>query len=100
MKEIILLSLVTASLSYTVTETKLFEPLREWVKKRKSFLGKLMSCGYCFGFWVALALVATFRPRLFDSWWVLDYFLTALTIAWLSAFQWTFMCWFMDKASK
>lgn len=100
MGKIIYLSFVTASISFTVTETKLFLPLREWMKGKKSFLGELLSCGYCFSHWVAFALVALFKPKLFESWWLFDYFLTAIVIAWLSAFQWVLMCWFMEKAGK
>ncbi len=94
------LSLVTASISFTVTETKLFLPFRDWVKERNSFLGELMSCGYCFGHWVAFSLVAIYRPKLFDAWLHLDYFLTALIIAWLSGLQWLLMCWLMERAKK
>jgi len=100
MKEVIYLSFITASISFTVTETKVFMPLHEWVKRKNSFLGGLLSCGYCFGHWIAFALVAIYQPRLFKFWWLLDYFLTALVIAWLGAFQWILMCWLMDKAGK
>ena len=100
MKTIIYLSFVNAAVSFTVTETRLFKPLREWMKKRSEFLGDLLSCGYCFGHWVAFALVAVYTPKLFESWWLLDYFLTALVIAWFSAFQWALMCWLMEKAGK
>jgi hypothetical protein len=79
---------------------KLVLPLREWVKKHNSFLGELLSCGYCLGHWFAFALVAIYRARLFESWWLLDYFLTALVIAWLSAFQWIVLCCLMKKADK
>ena len=98
-QEVLLLSLVTASISYTVTETKLFRPVRERVRE-ESFLGRLLSCGYCFGHWVALVLVVIYRPRLFDAWWLLDYFLTILAIAWLSGVQWVLMCLLMDKTGK
>jgi hypothetical protein len=97
-KEVVLLSLVTASVSFTISETKLFEPLRRWVKK--IHLGELLSCGYCLGHWVAFVLVSIYRPRLFDMWWPLDYFITALVIAWLSGVQWVIMCFIMDKAKK
>ena len=100
MKEIIYLSFVAASISFTISETKLFKPLREWVKKKHSVLGELLFCGYCFGHWGAFALVIIFRPKLFEYWWMADYLLTVLVIAWLSAFQWALMCWFMDKAGK
>ncbi len=99
MEKIIYLSLIAASVSFTVTETGIFQPLRDGVKKY-SFIGKLFSCGYCFGYWVALGLVAVYRPRLFEMWWPLDYLCAALIIAWFSAFQWAAMCWLMDKAGK
>ncbi|MCP5107593.1 MAG: DUF1360 domain-containing protein [bacterium] len=100
MKNIIYLSFVTAAVSFTVTETKLFLPLREWLKKKNNFLGNLFACGYCFGHWVAFALTAIYQPRLFNAWWPLDYFLTALVIAWFSGIQWSLMCLLMDKAGK
>jgi len=100
MISIAFLSFVTASISFTVTETKLFLPLREWMKKRNAFVGELISCGYCLGHWVAFGLVAIYRPRLFHAWWLLDSFLTALVIAWFAAFQWALQCWLMEKAGK
>lgn len=100
MKQVVLLSLATASISFTLTETKLFLPFREWVKEKNSFLGKLLSCGYCFGHWVALTLVGIYKTKLFDSWWPLDYLLAALVIAWLAAFQWAALCWLMEKTGK
>jgi hypothetical protein len=100
MKEVIYLSLVAASVSFTVTETKIFKPFREWLKTQSTFLGDLFSCGYCFGHWIAFALTAIYRPRLFHAWWPLDYFLTALVIAWLSGIQWGLLCLLMEKAGK
>ena len=100
MEMIIYLSLITASLSFTATETKLVKPFREWIQSKNAFLGELFSCGYCFGHWVAFVLVAVYRPKLFELWWLLDYFLTALVIAWLGAFQWAVMCWLMQKTGK
>jgi len=100
MRLVIYLSVVTAAVSFTVTETKLFKGFREWLKRKSSFLGDLISCGYCFGHWVAFALVAVYKPKLFESWRLLDYFLTAIVIAWLAGIQWAAMCWLMDKAGK
>jgi len=100
MNNVIYLSFVTAAISFTVTETKIFKPLRQWMKSKSIFLGDLLSCGYCFGHWVAFALTIVYHPRLFTSWWLLDYFLTALIIAWFSGMQWAFMSLLMDKAGK
>ncbi|KAB2835142.1 MAG: DUF1360 domain-containing protein [Candidatus Brocadia sp.] len=59
----ICLSFITDSISFTVTETKLFKPIREWIKRKNTFLGELISCGYCFGHWVTIALVAAYRLK-------------------------------------
>jgi len=67
---VVLLSLVTASVAFTLCETKLFAELRDWVKRRSVWLGKLACCGYCLGHWVAFSLVAIYRPRLFEAWWL------------------------------
>jgi len=97
---LIYLSLATASISFTITETKIFKPLREGLKRRSSFLGELFQCGYCLGHWVAFLLTALYKPNLFNSWWPADYFLTALVIAWLSGIQWALMCLLLEKAGK
>jgi hypothetical protein len=47
MEEILHLSLVTACLSFTLSEAKIFLPVRDWIKKKSSFLGELFCCGYC-----------------------------------------------------
>lgn len=100
MEKVMYLSFLTASVSFTVTETKIFLPFREWVKSKNAFLGELLSCGYCFGHWVAFALVVIYRPKLFEFWCLLDYFLTALVVAWVAAFQWALMCWLMKRSGK
>jgi hypothetical protein len=100
MQVAIYLSFITASISFTVTETKLFKRLREWTKEKNAFLGELLHCGYCFGHWVAFALTAIYQPKVVSAWPPLDYFLTALLVAWFSGIQWVLMCWVMAKAGK
>lgn len=100
MSQVVLLSLVTASVALILSETAVFAGMRERAKTWNPWLGKLASCGYCLGHWVAFGLVAIYRPRLFQAWWLLDYFLTALAIAWLAAFQWAALCWLMGKAGE
>ena len=39
------LSLITASISYTITETKIFSSWRQWLKNRHQFLGDLFARG-------------------------------------------------------
>jgi len=101
MLEIIYLSFVTASISFTVTETKLFEPLRKFFDKHISFIGKLFNCGYCFGHWVAFLLMVLYHPKLLQSsLWLIDYFITALVIAWLAGFQWILLCFLIKSTAK
>ncbi len=100
METVLYLSLVTASISFTVSETRLMKPLREWIRRKREWAGELFFCGYCLGYWIAFLLVAVFQPRLFHTYLLLDYFLTALVIAWLSGFQWALMCLLMDWAGK
>jgi hypothetical protein len=100
MNEILLLSFVTGSISFTVAEAKIFRPFREWLLSKNQFLGSLFSCGYCLGHWVAFILVTIYQPRMFQAWWLLDYFLTGLTIAWLGALQWVVMCLLVARAGK
>lgn len=99
-QNVIFLSIVVASLSFTITETKLFLPLREWAKEKNRFFGDLLCCGYCLGHWIAFVLAAVYRPRVFDFWRPLDYFLTALCIAWLGGIQWVLMSLLMKNADK
>jgi hypothetical protein len=100
MEEVLYLSLATASISFTVTETKIFSSLREWLRVKSTIMGDLFSCGYCLGYWVAFGLTAIYQPRLFQTLRWLDYFLTALVIAWIAACQWAVMCWLMKKAER
>lgn len=100
LERVVLLSLVTASVAFTLSEAVLLKGLRERVAAWSPWWGKLLSCGYCQGHWVAFGLVAIYRPRLFEAWWLLDYLLTALVIAWLAAFQWAALCWLVEKADK
>ena len=99
-QETILLSFANASVAFTVTEMKVFRSFRDWTKAKSYWLRELFCCGYCLGHWTAFALTAIYRPRLFFAWWPLDYFVTALVIAWLSGFQWIVMCWFIQKTGK
>ena len=95
-----LLSLATACIAFTVSETALFAPLRERLRAGFPWLGKLIGCGYCLGCWVAFGLTAMYRPRLFVAWEPLDLLLTALVIAWSAAFQWAALCWLLARTGK
>lgn len=98
--ELLLLSLANASIAFTVSETKLFAPLRAWLDSHSPFLGGMISCGYCLGHWTAAGLCLIYRVRLFHAWWPLDVLLSILVLAWLSGLQWIVMSWLVTKTGK
>lgn len=100
MLELILISMVTASISFTVTESKLFEAVRNFIRQKSVFFGELISCGYCLGYWIAFVIVVIYDFNVFNNILFIDYFFTGLIIAWLSAIQWLFMYLLMNMAGK
>ena len=55
-------SLLCYSISIIVTGATVFEPLRKKVGEKNDFLGQLLSCPMCFGFWVGIFLNLTLYP--------------------------------------
>ena len=99
-EQILLLSIVTASIAFTISESYIFSGIREYIKLKNNVLGHLFSCGYCLSHWIALLLVLIYQPKLFDFYWIIDYFLTILVISWISAFQWILLCLLMTYSNK
>ncbi|MEY4701283.1 MAG: hypothetical protein RL326_1470 [Pseudomonadota bacterium] len=54
MLELLMTSMAAGAIAYTVTRGSIFEEVRVWVRSHSDFLGKLLSCPYCFLHWVAL----------------------------------------------
>jgi hypothetical protein len=100
MAQAALLSMAAAWIAFTVADAALFAPLRRRARSRGVWLGRMLSCGHCLAFWIALALVGLYRLRLFAGWPLLDHLLTALVIAWLSSFQVILLCWLIERAGK
>lgn len=88
---IVLTSIVTASVSFLIIDSKLFQWFRNWVKECPLF-----KCGICFGHWVALALVIGLKVRLFGVHWFVDITLSTLVIAWLGGLGYIFTNFFVD----
>ena len=88
MVEVMLLTLVNATVSFTVTEARIFRPIREHVFSKNKFIKELTMCGYCFGHWVAAFLVFTLNLSLFPHRQrAVDAILTIFVIAWISGIQ-------------
>src|SRR5262245_52880590 len=88
---IILLSLVVASISWTVTQERILEEPREFLKKksekaRNALIRKfcyMWTCEYCFSHWVALAVVLVTGFRLlFDDW--RGYLVSFFVLPWIA----------------
>lgn len=60
------ISLIAASISYTVCCAGIFEKLRNWVTKWGHWFEDLIHCPYCFGHYVTLALIAITYNRNYD----------------------------------
>jgi uncharacterized protein DUF1360 len=58
---------LAASVAFAMTETTALAGLRDWAKGRSAWLGKLASCGYCQGHWIAFGLLVIYRPRIFEA---------------------------------
>lgn len=71
-------SMCVACISWTVTKTKIFKPIREklgW---------EVLKCPYCLSFWVALLFAPIGDGALF-------WFYSWLSIVWLAAFQYSIL---------
>ena len=98
---LIILSIVTASISFTITESKLFLTLRTFLKSKNNFLGTLFSCGYCMSHWVAAILLLLYPIIIIQSdFIIIDYIITVFMISWIASFQWILLALLMKFANK
>lgn len=91
---LVILSLVVASVSWTVTQEKIFEEWRDAAKRRSEGKGNILvrkffyvwTCEYCFSHWVTIVvLVITRFTLLFPDW--RGYFISFFVLPWI-ANQW------------
>jgi hypothetical protein len=86
LKLFLLLSIITASVSFLVIQSKLFQFFRNYVRECPVF-----KCGVCFGHWIALVLVIGFKARFFETHWFLDTIFSTLAIAWVGGIMYEIM---------
>ena len=88
---LLILSLVVASISWTVTQEEIFKEPREAAKKRSEKSDNILvrkffyvwTCEYCFSHWVTiLVLFVTGFHLLFDDW--RGYLIAFFTLPWLA----------------
>jgi hypothetical protein len=91
--KLLVVSAVTMGLAHTLTQERLFAPLRERLGGKATWLGYLVSCPYCASHYIAFALVpltgASFVP-ISHAWGLvsrlLDWFLSSILVAVVAAF--------------
>ena len=63
--------LVSFGITTILSISKIFRPVREYVGNKSTFLGEMLACSMCMGFWVgAFLCIAYFSPTgniLFDA---------------------------------
>lgn len=85
MYQVVVLALATAAISTTISKGGIFASAREWIFERNEWLGKLVSCSYCTSHWVAMALVAFYRPVLVQQWLIADLVISVFSVVAISA---------------
>lgn len=65
-EQVFYLSFVVTSISFAVTVTSIFKPLREWLSKLHPKVEELIHCPFCFGFWVTVVVVGYVEYRSMD----------------------------------
>lgn len=79
------LALATAAISTTISRAHVFASPREWIASRSTWLGELVSCSYCTSHWVAMTLVAIYRPVLITQWIIADLLVSMFAVVAIAA---------------
>lgn len=83
--QVAILALATAAVSVTTSKSRVFASAREWIASRNNWLGELVSCSYCTSHWVAIVLVAIYRPVLISQWIVIDLLVSVFGVVAIAA---------------
>jgi hypothetical protein len=97
-------SAVVMGLAQTLAKEKIFEPLRERLGGRETWLGYLVSCPYCASHWIAFALVPLTGAYYVDvavEWGaasrLLEWFFSSILVVVVAAFL-RVAFWFVDES--
>jgi hypothetical protein len=82
--KLVICTAAVSTMSVTLSKAGVFAPLRQIIKSRSKWLGKLLDCHYCTSHWMALAVVAVFQPRPIIVWLPVDLLLSAFAVVALS----------------
>ena len=84
---VVFLAMAVASVSMTLTKSKVFGTLRERIDERSEFFGELIHCPYCTSHYVSLGAVLLFQPVVATSGFhVIDLLASAFAMVTASSF--------------
>ncbi|WP_242361579.1 DUF1360 domain-containing protein [Anaeromyxobacter sp. SG17] len=101
---LLVVSAVVMGLAQTIAKEKVFEPLRNALGGKETWLGYLVSCPYCVSHWIAFVLVpltSAIYVRVTPRWGlastILDVFLSSVLVVVIAAFM-RVAFWFVDES--
>jgi uncharacterized membrane protein len=101
--QLLAVSAVVMGLAQTITKEKIFEPLRDRLGGKETWLGYLVSCPYCVSHWLAFALVpitGTYAVQVAVEWGILSrllsWLLSSLLVVVIAAFL-RVAFWYVDE---
>lgn len=56
--------LITLGVTYLISQSKVFEPIRNWIADKHWLLAELIHCKICLSFWVGLYLTSNIYQAL------------------------------------
>lgn len=70
--------LCAAAVSFTITWTSIFRPVRDLIERKSEKLGELIHCPWCFSHYVVFVMLFFTKQRImFSGAIIFDYFVTA-----------------------
>ena len=91
--QILAVSAVVMGLSHTIAKEKIFEPLRDRLGGKDTWLGYLVSCPYCCSHWIAFVVVPLTRTWIVAVPWewgalarMIEWFLSSIFVTVAAAF--------------
>ena len=107
MNHFIVMALATSAISLTVTKSKLFKTMRQFIKFMAEpnvyghgwfeLLSELLSCHYCFSHWVAFLMVWTCRTEDVN---ITTWFITSMAVVGAAAVNSGIVLWLGHNEAK
>jgi hypothetical protein len=80
--QLFILSLAISAISYTISRTEIFKPIRKLICNRWNWLGKLISCPYCLSHWVSFVMIFYFYKTISVEVFILTFAMITLSAIW------------------